>query len=309
MEWSGPSRWAILIGMGFLALALWVSYVQRLRERTDGVLAKTIKLLALVVLSVIPAVMYLAADPSLYPPVNPDSGGATGGSLLGSTLGIVIIYWITPFVLGLRTESSPRAFAPSLVFFTAHVVAFALLDHGDRSHHEAGQIIALASLIVWVPLLIRHINRFVWPASSRRWLAAFAVWGGVLTLNGIFTFLPHVLDHWKFTNALVAHVHIAMAGMITSFNILVLVVLNERTALNRAFASRVAFWGWQAGTAVHAVSLLFAGTLEALHPSWLFTGHPVMNLLYGIRFVAGSVMFAAALFWFRLTHTNRSAHS
>ena len=309
MEWSGPSRWAILIGMAFLALALWVSYVQRLREQSEGVLAKTTKLIALVVLSVIPAVMYLAADPSLYPPVNPDSGGATGGSLLGSTLGIVIIYWITPFVLGLRTESSPRAFAPSLVFFTAHVAAFALLDHGDRSHHEAGQIIALASLIVWVPLLIRHMNRFVWPASSRRWLAAFAVWGGVLTLNGIFTFLPHVLDHWKFTNALVAHVHIAMAGMITSFNILVLVVLNERTPLSQAFASRTAFWSWQAGTAVHAVSLLFAGTLEALHPSWLFTGHPVMNLLYGIRFVAGAVMFAAALFWFRLTHTHRSAPS
>jgi cytochrome c oxidase cbb3-type subunit 1 len=308
MEWSGASRWAILCGMAFLATALWIAYIQRLKEQPESRPIKILKVLSLISLSVIPFVMYLAADPSLYPPINPDSGGATGGSLLGSTLGIVVIYWITPFVLGLKVGTSVplvRSFLPSFILLLLHFAAFSLLDHGDRSHHEIGQIVALASLVVWVPLLVRHMNRFVWPASSRRWLIAFAGWGGVLTLNGLFTFMPHVLDHWKFTNALVAHVHIAMAGMITSFNILILVVLNQSSPLGRAFSSRGSFWAWQLGTVVHAVALLAAGTLEALHPAWLFTGHPAMNVLYGVRLAAGLVMLTAAWFWFGLVHKNQ----
>jgi len=309
MEWSGVSRWAILFGMAFLAAALWVGCFQRWGEQAESFLIKGIKIISLIFLSVIPVVMYLAADPSLYPPINPDSGGATGGSLLGSTLGIVVIYWITPFVLGLKQAGTNvplvRPFVPSFLLLLIHFAVFALLDHGDRSHHEITQIVALSSLLVWVPLLVRHMNRFVWPASSRRWLIAFAGWGGVLTLNGLFTFMPHVLDHWKFTNALVAHVHIAMAGMITSFNILILVVLNQSSPLGRAFSSRASFWTWQLGTVVHAVALLAAGTLEALHPAWLFTGHPVMNTLYGIRWAAGVVMLSAAWFWFVRVHKHR----
>lgn len=316
MEWSGASRWAILFGMAFLAAALWIAYIQRLHEQAESRHVKSLKVLSLVFLSVVPFVMYLAADPSLYPPINPDSGGATGGSLLGSTLGIVVIYWITPFVLGLKRGRSgmivptsrledARPFLPSFILLLLHFAAFALLDHGDRSHHEIGQIVALASLVIWVPLLVHHMNRFVWPASSRRWLIAFAGWGAVLTLNGLFTFMPHILDHWKFTNALVAHVHIAMAGMITSFNILILVVLNQSSPLERIFSSRGSFWAWQFGTVVHAVALLVAGTLEVWHPAWLFTGHPAMNVLYGIRLAAGLVMLAAAWFWFSLAHENR----
>jgi cytochrome c oxidase cbb3-type subunit 1 len=62
-----------------------------------------------------------------------------------------------------------------------------------------------------------YLRHFTWPAGSRRWLLAFAGWGAMLLITALFTFLPGVLDRWKFTNALVAHTHIAMAGMLTCF--------------------------------------------------------------------------------------------
>jgi len=312
MEWSGASRWAILLGMCLLAFTLWVSLIQRIREgRAEssdtlyGRLFIGMKLFALLLLSSIPFIMYAAASPALYPPVNPDSGGATGGSLLGSTLGIVFIYWMTPFVLRLNFITRISAFIPSLILLILHFSAFALLDHGDRSHHERIQIISLSSLIIWIPLLIRHLRRFEWPDGSRLWLMAFAGWGVTLTLNGILSFLPHILEAWKFTNALVAHVHIAMAGMITSFNMLVLVVINQRTSLKEAFSSRSRFWLWQGGTVLHAVSLLIVGTLESMHPAWLFTGHIAMNTLYTTRLIAGIIMVIAAVGWFRQAHCGK----
>jgi len=312
MEWSGPSRWAIFFGMCFLAFALWLAFIRRIRESkaespgtVTGMLFIGAKILALIFLTMIPFVMYAAANPELYPPVNPDSGGATGGSLLGSTLGIVMIYWITPFILRLNYTARLSAFVPSLSLLFIHLIAFGLLDHGDRSHHEYVQIFALSSLIIWVPLLIQHVRRFEWPQGARFWLIAFACWGATLTLNGICTFMPHILDVWKFTNALVAHVHIAMAGMITSFNILILVVINQRTSLNNVFSSKLSFWLWQGGTVLHAISLLMAGTLESIHPDWLFTGHSTMNALYLIRLIAGLIMLSAAISWFRRAHISR----
>jgi cytochrome c oxidase cbb3-type subunit I len=305
MEWSGPSRWAVLFGMGFLALSLWVAFFQRLREDVSPRTGKAIialKVIVLLALSLIPAVMYLAANPALYPPVNPDSGGATGGSLLGSTLAIVAIYWVMPFVLGLKRDGRPGTAVPTFVILIIHFIAFTFLDHSDQSHRDVIQIIALSSLLIWVPLLIRHFRRFEWPAGSRPWLLAFACWGAILSLNGVFTFLPGILDHWKFTNALVAHVHIAMAGMVTSFNVLVLVMLNHRTSLRYNFSDTYVFWFWQIGTIVHALSLLAAGSLEAMNPGWLFTGHPLMNMLYLIRLFAGLFMLAASLKWLWLAH-------
>jgi len=327
MEWSGPSRWAVLFGMGFLALSLWISFFRRLREERledvesrAGKTINAIKVMVLLALSLIPGVMYMAANPALYPTVNPDSGGATGGSLLGSTLAIVAIYWAAPFVLGLkrsgqvgtsvpgragplvRTRDDACPFLCTFIFLLIHFLAFAFLDHGDRSHHEIIQILALSSLLIWVPLLIRHFRRFEWPAGSRPWLLAFASWGALLALNGVFTFLPGILDHWKFTNALVAHVHIAMAGMVTSFNVLVLVILNERTSLRYNFEGTLVFWFWQIGTIVHALSMIAAGSLESMHPGWLFTGHPLMNALYLIRLFAGLFMLAASIKWLWLAH-------
>ncbi len=309
MEWSGPSRVAVIAGMGFLALSLWISYARRIAADAEFSgpwpmpLLVVVKIAGLIVLSSVPVIMYLAADPSLYPPVNPDSGGATGGSLLGSTLGIILIYWMTPFLLRLPTGRPWRSFLPSLALLMLHFGTFGLLDHGDRSHHEPLQIIALSSLVIWVPLLVRHMRSFTWPVVARGWLIAFACWGVVLVFDGIFTFLPHVLEQWKFTNALVAHVHIAMAGMITSFNMLVLSMLRPESFP----VSRRAFFAWHGGTVLHAGALLAAGMVEAAHPSWLFSSHPVIDALYALRWVAGALMLSASWFWLRHVHLHGSS--
>jgi cytochrome c oxidase cbb3-type subunit 1 len=312
MEWTGASRWVMALGMLFLAIVLWISFFRRLRyddsENDGSVSARmiiAIKFLTLIVLSCIPFAIYLAANPAVYPPVNPDSGGATGGSLLGSTLIVVMIYWCTPFLLGLNRSGRPGTVVPTFIVLLIHPSVFFFLDHGDKSHHEWIQIVALSSLIIWVPLLVHHTRLFDWPPGSKMWLGAFAIWGGLLTVTGIITFLPRVLEHWKFTNALVAHVHIAMAGMITSFNVLVLVVLNQHSRARQIFSSPSLFWCWQIGTIVHAWSMLVAGTFESLHPDWLFTGHPLINFLYFIRLAAGILMTAASVKWFWLAHGNR----
>lgn len=315
MEWSGASRAGVLIGMSLLAAALWIEYFRRLREERifdpgpqPARIVMAVKIPVLLILTLIPFVMYYAADPSLYPPVNPDSGGATGGSLLGSTLAIVAIYWMTPFILGLERLVSLRSFLPSLFLLAAHIIAFAFLDHGDRSHHEPMQIAALSSVAIWVPLLYRHINRFLWPSGSRPWLAAFAGWALVLTATGLFTFMPNVLEGWKFTNALVAHSHIAMAGMVSNFNFLLLAVMNRRDDFVRSFGSPVLFWSWQIGNMLQAASLLAAGTLESIHPSWLFTGNPAMNALYVVRAAGGAAMLVAAAYWMVAAHHEKDSN-
>jgi cytochrome c oxidase cbb3-type subunit 1 len=307
MEWTGASRTVMAMGMGGLALALAVALGQRWREGGVWWGHGLLKAGALVVMAGIPVVMVMAADPSLYPPVNPDSGGATGGSLLGSTLALVALYVVVPWLLGLERRGSLRGMWFTAGVLVAHLGWFALLDHGDQSHYAVSQRVALSSLVIWVPLLVVHFRRFVWPQETRRWLAAFGVWGVVLTINGIGSFLPGVLDHWKFTNAMVGHVHIAMAGMVSNFNFLVLVALQRSTRWRGVLETPRAFWVWQGGTVIHAGALLIAGTLEAMHPSWLFEGHPVMTLLYTVRLLAGVAMAGASIFWFIRFHTFRGA--
>jgi len=54
----------------------------------------------LAVLLAVPFLIYSAAGPNTYPPVNPDTGGPTGASQLESSLGIVAVVLLLPF--GLR---------------------------------------------------------------------------------------------------------------------------------------------------------------------------------------------------------------
>lgn len=304
MEWEGAERWDVLAGMAFLALALWVDGAGRIRADylAGARMIAAAKVVVLAGLSLIPVVMYAASDPALYPPVNPDSGGATGGSLLGSTLGLIVIYWAAPFILGIPSNVPWRQHAPTLFLLVGHLVAFGLLDHGDHSHREPVQLAAMFSLFLWPPVLLAHFRRFEWPTGTKRWLYAFAAWGLLLVVDGVFTFLPGILEKWKFTNALVGHVHIAMAGMLTSFNMLVLIVLARRAGIGHGLDDAVWFRWWHGGTTVHAAALIAAGSVEAAHPSWLFSGHPAMMTCYGLRWAGGLAMTVAAVGWWWSAH-------
>jgi len=178
-----------------------------------------------------------------------------------------------------------------------HAVFFAAVGHGDHSHREPLQIAAVATLLVWAWLVPHWLRRFAWPAGSRPWLLAFLAWGGLLLASAVPMFLPGLLDRIKFTNALVGHAHLAMAGMATSLAALLLAVLNQETRLAGVLGDRAAFLLWHAGNGAHVTALAAAGALEAADPGIVFRGDWPITALYGVRAAAGAAMLTAAGRW------------
>jgi cytochrome c oxidase cbb3-type subunit 1 len=299
LDWSGPARGVLAASLGFLALVLLTGLLRRTEKISPLELAP--RWLLLLVLMTVPLVLYGAASPSIYPPINPDSGGATGASLLGSTLGLVAVIWGFPFLMAQRPNDGGRVAWQTLAVLGLHFAGFALLGHGDRSHHELPQIVGLASLAIWLPLLIRHLQRFDFPEASRPWLVAFAVWAGLLLATGIVFFLPGMLERLKFTNALVAHAHVAMAGMVTCLNVLILIGLGEKTSHPNLFGDRTAFIFWNGGSALVFGALLILGAVESQSPGMLFRfGSPAGTLataLYLLRWCGGLAMLMASGRW------------
>ncbi len=253
----------------------------------------------LALLSSVPFVLFWAGSTSVYPSINPHSGGATGAALLGSSLAVVAILVLFPLLLGFRAIDGGRATRGAAVLLLLHATWFAMIDHGDVSHRAPGQSLVLASLAVWLPLLIVQWRTFDWASGDRRWLVALAFWGAMLLATGIIGYLPGVLETWKFTNAFVAHAHIAMAGLITSFNAVLLTNLNRPGALSAVFADGGSLWRWNTGLLVFAVSLLALGTAEGLHPGLLFERSGFVTAAYGLRLAGGLAMTAASIEWLR----------
>lgn len=292
LDWQGAARVAFLANLLFLAGVL-VSGLRgptRSRAAVSGLAGLWIVLLA------VPASLAAATLPGTYPPVNPATGGPTGASLLGSTLGVIVIFALTPLLLGL-SGGNRRVAAETFSALAVHGMFFLAVAQGDHAHREPLQIAAVATLLVWAWLLPRWLRRFDWPAGSRPWLVAFLTWGGALLASAVPMFLPGLLDRIKFTNALVAHAHLAMAGMATSFAALVLVVLSRGTRLQGVLDDRAGWVLWNAGNAVHVAALTAAGLLEAGDPGVVFRGDPSITALYALRALAGAAMLAAAARW------------
>jgi cytochrome c oxidase cbb3-type subunit 1 len=286
LDWQGIARVAFLANLAFLAVVLAAGLVRRKGERPWGLAALWVGLLG------VAAMMASATSSRTYPPINPATGGPTGASLLGSTLAVIAIFLGTPYLLGFR-GGSPGIF----LAFGVHVAFFAFVGLGEQTHREPLQIAAVVSLLIWAWLLPRWLGRFDWPAGSRPWLLAFLAWGGVLLASAVPMFLPGLLDRIKFTNALVGHAHLAMAGLATSFAALLLTVLNRDTVLRGLFADRAAFVLWHAGNAAHVAVLAGAGALESADPGIVFRGDLSITVLYAMRAAAGAAMLLAAARW------------
>jgi cytochrome c oxidase cbb3-type subunit 1 len=292
------ARIAFLANLLFRAGVLAAGLVRRARTGASRVSMAGLWAFWSLLLAV-PVAMVFATSPKTYPPINPETGGPTGASLLGSTLCVIVIFAATPLLLRLQSRV-PSLRRPVLEVFGAlvlHALFFAAVGHGDHSHREPLQIAAVATLLVWAVLLPRWLRCFAWPAGSRPWLFAFLAWGGALLASAVPMFLPGVLDRIKFTNALVGHAHLAMAGMATSFAALLLVVLNQETRLRGVLGDRTAFILWNAGNVAHVAALAAAGLLEAQDPGVVFRGDPSITLLYAVRAAAGAVMAFAAARW------------
>ena len=125
LDWTGAARslWALA------GLILWLVLMRQAARRNPLPAAWAWALL--IALGAVPFVLYWAAGPGVYPAVNPDSGGPTGASLLGSTLGVIAIFAARlasgerPLIYG--DGSQTRDF-----IFVGDVVSFIL----DAIHHE-----------------------------------------------------------------------------------------------------------------------------------------------------------------------------
>lgn len=285
LDWHGAagSFWM------FAGLALWAGLVSQAWRR-PGITWWMWALLA--GLGIVPLVLSWAATPDSYPPVNPHSGGATGATLLASTLGIVAIFGLVPWLLRLPRrgdEGAGRWFAAA---FAISLALYAGIGHGDASHHRPDQIAGLGSLLIWLPLTWYYAKAFRWAEGSGRWLGAAFAWWCLLVVTGLLDFLPGVSERVKFTNVMVAHSHLAMAGLITSLHLALLLNFGPARA-----PSRRSFWLWQAGCAVHIGALLWVGWREGAEPSVLYLRGGVADACYGLRWLAGLAMLAASIEW------------
>ncbi len=294
LDWAGGARALFIGALVALGLVLLTGLVGHARESDRARLFGLTTLWALLML--VPLAILVTSRRAVYPPINPATGGPTGASLLGSTLLVVWIVALVPTLLRLPCSAGPWRARVTFLALAAHTLVFLVLDHGDRSHRDPLASAAVATLVVWAWLLPRHLGSFAWPAASVRWRRAFYAWGGVLVGSAVVSFLPGVLDAMKFTNVLVAHAHLAMAGMATSFAAMLLIALAPG-AMARALGGRGAFAAWHLGAVVHVVAMTAAGAREIALPGITFRADGWITGLYAARAAGGAAMLGASLVW------------
>jgi cytochrome c oxidase cbb3-type subunit 1 len=296
LDWSGYARVLFPVAL----LVLWVLLVLALvgswsSPENANVAARTAKLAGLAVLLAVPFLIYIASGPNTYPPVNPDTGGPTGASQLESSLAIVAVVLLLPFGLAGRKPGKSRTITIGWVVLIAESILCAALGRADVSHHSPVQFLSLGSLLVWLPLTPAYYAAFTWHAYTRRWRLAFLwLWGALLVTGWIF-FLPGVLDHFKFTDGLVGHSFVAMAGFTSSLLIFVMVqLLGEGGWI---FNRTRSFYLWNGSVIAYIVLMTMAGWREGFDPTFTIVPGIARNALYTLRLVTGILMLLAALDW------------
>lgn len=188
---------------------------------------------------------------------------------------------------------------PALLVFAASPATYPPVNPASGGPTIASLLwstVAIAAIFALVAYLLGAPGRAaLW--ACRPWLWAFGVWGVALFVSSFPMFAPALLARVKFTNALVGHTHLAMAGMATSFAALLLATLNGGTRLGGVLGDRPAFLLWNLGNAAQVLALTAAGALEAGDPGVVFRADPAISALYTLRAVAGAAMLAATIRW------------
>ncbi len=302
LDWTGYVRVffpaTILYLWGILVIALARDW----REARTSRLALAAKLGGLMVLLIVPFLIYVACNPNIYPPVNPATGGPTGASQLESVLVTVLILFLVPYGVTKRTEEPTLWLKICWIVFAMEAVLCISLGRYDASNSNPAQYMGLATVLVWAPLLPKYYRAFEWRPAARIWLQATYVWWAMLLVTGWILFLPGVLNRFKFTDGLVGHSLMAMAGFVTTLLVLLLVMLLGEDG--DVFHSRWAFWAWQLGTFGYVVIMFYAGWIEGAHPTFTMVPGPLRNAIYWLRLILGMAMTAGSINWL-YWHTQR----
>jgi cytochrome c oxidase cbb3-type subunit 1 len=296
LDWIGYARILFPMVMIALWLLLAASFIRgRKAEAGSNLASRGAKLLGLAILLAIPILIFSASSPNFYPAINPDTGGPTGASQLESSLMIVAILLMLPFGLTQRKAGRSKVIAIAWAVLVAEFLLCFSLGHADIGHHHPAQFLSLASLLVWLPLTPAYYAAFEWHRNTRHWRIAFLAWWSALVLTGWVFFLPGVLDHFKFTDGLVGHSLLAMAGFLSSLLIFVMVqMLGENGWI---FNRTRSFYGWNIAVLGYVVLMTAAGWREGFDPTFTIVPGTERDMIYTLRLIVGFVMLASSLDW------------
>ena len=251
----------------------------------------------LLLLLSVPFAIYSASDPAIYPVVDESTGGPTGASLLNSTLSVVFLMLVLPPALKVKSRSKKLVQLVWIIFglnFLLGIYSTTL----PYSHFHSGQIACLSSLGIWAFLLPYFYTQQSWHRPLVKWQVATFVWLAILICNGLVSFLPGILDKIKFTDALVAHSHLAMAGFTTSFLIFILQqILPEKSSA--IFQQSKLFYSWHTATATYILTMLIAGVFESGDSTFTIYPDILRDTLYGIRSLCGLFLLWVSFRWWR----------
>lgn len=293
LDWTGYTR--VLFPLALLALWLLLAYAFLQTWQQTTLVARITKVVGLVLLLTVPLLIYVAANPDLYPPINPDSGGPTGASQLESVLIIVAILLLLPFGISRRNGRRNWALTLSWLVFLGEALLCLGLGRASVSHHRPVQYLSLASLLIWIPLTPFYFSAFAWNENTRRWRFVSMLWWAALLPTGWMLFLPGVLERAKFTDGLVAHSLLAMAGFVSSLVIFVLIQMLGKEGW--IFNTSWSFWTWQLSVAMYVVLMFIAGWFEGADPAFNMVPGPARMVIYVGRFLVGAGMFVASAEW------------
>jgi cytochrome c oxidase cbb3-type subunit 1 len=296
LDWAGLARVLFPLALLTLWMLLVLASIGSWREsKNTSVTAWAAKLAGLVILLAVPFLIYIASSPNTYPPVNPDSGGPTGASQLESSLAIVFVLLMLPFGLAPRKPGESRIISIAWIVLIAESILCVALGRADIGHHHPAQFRSLGSLLVWVPLMPAYYAAFAWHSNTRRWRLTFLCWWAALVVTGWVFFLPEVLDHFKFTDGLVGHSFVAMAGFTSSLIIFVMVqLLGEGGWI---FNRTRSFLLWNGSVVAYIVLMTVAGWREGFDPTFTIVPGMARNIIYALRLVTGILILLASLDW------------
>jgi cytochrome c oxidase cbb3-type subunit 1 len=296
LDWSGYARFlfsdALLTLWFLLVIALVANW--RTGDRIT-VAAWAARLSGLTILLSVPFALLIASSPNGYPPINPSTGGPTGASQLESSLAIVLIALMLPLGIARRMPGDSRTLTMAWILLVVHAVFCATLGRADISHHAAMQYIGFGTILIWLPILPMYYRTFEWHRAALRWRTAVLWWWAALLVTGTIMFFPGVLDHFKFTDGLVGHSFVAMAGFASSLIILVMVQLLGDGAwiFNRART----FYLWHGAVIAYIIVVTIAGWREGFDPAFTIVPGIARSTLYLLRLITGIVMLYASIDW------------
>jgi len=288
LDWNDGALWGFMVAL----VMLWWLLAMSWKERASGwsKLKGKVSLAGLGGLALVPAAILLTASPSTYPPVDPLTGGPTGSSLLGSSLVVVGLMLLLPRVASISGQSKPRW--GTWAYFGFCWIYFGIAEAIGGSHFDWWQNLSLLLMPPWAWLLVRDWRGVAWPAGSRVWRFAVLGWWGLLVLTGYLMYFPWILDRIKFTQGLVAHSHLAMAGFTTSFCALLAVILTGRP-LGGSWTVAI----WHLAVLVMIFTLAMMAWREGAEPSWMLMKPAWRELGLAVRAGCGAAMLAVSAAW------------